>query len=161
MQIAHYSSNDGYFWMTNRSTGQNVIENALFWYARLNKSAKCSDRVVFDGLKNWYVHQLTAHTSIMHFWWVLLIIFYGKVTWVGASDMGQARVFLNTAACGWVTDPYDGLKFCLGSQQSAEYSTFIVGQTVWEESAKMWGHFWNLNFQKGGPRPKIFGAPVT
>ena len=56
VQIAHYSSNDGYFWMTNRSTGQNVIENALFWHTRLNKLAKCNDSIVFDGLKNWNVH---------------------------------------------------------------------------------------------------------
>ena len=49
--------------------------------------------------------------------------------------MGQARGFVNNAACGWSADPYYSSNFCFGSQQSVEYSTFTLGQTVWEQSA--------------------------
>ena len=56
--------------------------------------------------------------------------------------MGQARGFVNNAACGWSADPYYSSNFCFGSQQSVEYSTF----TLQPRASKIaQSYFWGPN----------------
>ena len=60
---------------------------------------------------------------------------------MGPCDWVQASIIVCSSACVRDTAAVGGLKFSLCSEDSAEPSTFALGQAVWEVQGKTSAHF--------------------